>query len=295
MITLKPSCKKINFKNMEKTRENYLLLMYGTDDIDTANRAIKSSKQLVESGHDTTGYFKSEMDFFISLTADQLYQSGGLPKGIKKSILQIIEGFTFWHSINEVDSDFFLAQSNYIHNLIDVSLTYMVSCELSKLFNNQEADFSLANIWEAESDNIKASAVTTPTEIDYITVQFEKNESNRDQAIKRFLDFRNDSVAHNNNSVGLLWPDFMHTMKFVLRAWGIINEYFSPEAFPASIQKSEELYAPLQPHFTPQQIQMMKDARLRLMKEMFLAASVNLTTGIADQITPFGDLKLEFS
>jgi hypothetical protein len=210
----------------------------------------------------------------------------------KKIILQIMESYTYWHSINEVNSSFFLTQDNYIHNLMNVSLTFMVSCELAKLFNNKPDDFSLNNIWEHDAESIKNANIASVDEIDYITDQFSRKESTRDQAIKRFLDFRNKSVAHNTNNTGMQWSDFVRTMNFIIRVWGIIDEFYSPNCFPRQIQLSDQLYTPLRPHFTSLQIKEMKDARLKLMQDLFAAASTNLVTGEKDTIKPFWDFKI---
>ena len=72
-----------------------------------------------------------------------------------------MESYTFWHSINEIESSFFLTQDNYIHNLMNVSITFMVSCELAKLFNNQPSDFSLNNIWNYNISELKKTEITT--------------------------------------------------------------------------------------------------------------------------------------
>jgi len=282
----------INFKNMEKTKENFTLLMYGTIEKERIDQEIQDNQKVVDGGHDSTGYAQDQLDYLKRLKADQNYQDGSLPRGIEKIILQIMESYTFWHSINEVDSHFFLTQDNYIHNLINVSITFMVSCELAKLFNNKPDDFSLNNIWQHDAEAIKSANIASADEIDYITEQFARNEATRDPAIKRFLDFRNKSVAHNTNNTGMKWSDFVSTINFISRVWGIIDEYHSPNCLPRPIQLSNQLYTPMQTHFTAPQINEMKAARLKLMKNIFSAASTNLVTGAKDTIKPFGDLKV---
>ena len=292
MITLKPNCSALSFKNMEKSKENFILLMYGSIEKERIDQAIQRNQEIVDGGSDSTGQFKDQVDYLKKLKSDPMYQSESLPRGIEKILLQIMESYMFWHSVNEVDANFFLIQDNYIHNLINVSLTFMVSCELAKLFNNKDDDFSLNNIWNHDVNEIKKANIVTNDEIDYITEQFARSEATRDQAIKRFLDFRNKSVAHNANNIGMQWSDFVSTINFIIRVWGIIDEYYSPNCFPRPIQLSDQLYTPLQPYFAPSQIKEMKEARLKLMKDMFSAASTNLVTGAKDKIKPFGDLKV---
>lgn len=277
---------------MEKTKENFTLLMYGTIELERIDQEIQSNQEMIDGGYDSTGHAQIQLDYLKRLKSDENYQNGSLPRGIEKIILQIMESYTYWHSINEVDSSFFLTQDNYIHNLMNVSLTFMVSCELAKLFNNKADDFSLNNIWEHDLESIKNANIASVDEIDYITDQFARNESTRDQAIKRFLDFRNKSVAHNTNNTGMQWSDFVSTMNFIIRVWGIIDEFYSPNCFPRPIQLSDQLYTPLRPHFTSLQIKEMKDARLKLMRDLFTAASTNLVTAEKDTIKPFGDLKV---
>lgn len=276
---------------MEKTKENFNLLMYGTIEPERIDQEIQSNQEMIDGGHDSTGDAQTQLEYLKKLKSDTNYQNGSLPRGIEKIILQVMESYTYWHSINEVDSSFFLTKDNYIHNLINVSLTFMVSCELAKLFNNKPDDFSLNNIWQHDAESIKNANIASVDEIDYITDQFARNESTRDQAIKRFLDFRNKSVAHNTSNTGMQWSDFVSTMNFIIRVWGIIDEFYSPNCFPRPIQLSDQLYTPLRPHFTSLQIQEMKDARLKLMQDLFAAASTNLVTGEKDRIKPFGDFK----
>lgn len=276
---------------MEKTKENFNLLMYGTIEPERIDQEIQSNQEMIDGGHDSTGDAQTQLEYLKKLKSDTNYQNGSLPRGIEKIILQVMESYTYWHSINEVDSSFFLTQDNYIHNLMNVSLTFMVSCELAKLFNNKPDDFSLNNIWQHDAESIKNANIASVDEIDYITDQFARNESTRDQAIKRFLDFRNKSVAHNTSNTGMQWSDFVSTMNFIIRVWGIIDEFYSPNCFPRPIQLSDQLYTPLRPHFTSLQIQEMKDARLKLMQDLFAAASTNLVTGEKDRIKPFGDFK----
>jgi hypothetical protein len=292
MISLKQNCSAINFRNMEKTKENFTLLLYGTIEKERIDQEIQNNQEMVSSGRDSTGHAQIQLDYLKRLKADQNYQDGSLPRGIEKIILQIMESYTFWHSINKVDANFFLTQDNYIHNLMNVSLTFMVSCELAKLFNNKLDDFSLNNIWHHYSESINNSNIASADEIDYITEQFARNDATRDPAIKRFLDFRNKSVAHNTNNTGMQWSDFVTTINFIIRVWGIIDEYHSPNCFPRPIQLSDQLYTPLRPHFTALQIIEIKEARLKLMQDMFSAASTNLVTGVKEAIKPFGDLKV---
>lgn len=103
---------------------------------------------------------------------------------------------------------------------------------------------------------------------------------------------RNKSVAHNTNNTGMQWSDFVGTMNFIIRVWGIIDEFYSPNCSPRAIQLADQLYAPLRPHFTSLQIKEMKDARLKIMRDLFAAASTNLVTGDKDTIKPFWDLKV---
>lgn len=292
MIKLKQNCSAINFKNMEKIKDNFILLLYGTIEKERIDQEIQRNKEMVDRGYDSTGEYKKQLGYLNILKADPNYQEGSLPRGIEKILLQIMESYTFWHSINEVDSNFFLTQDNYIHNLINVSVTFMVSCELAKLFNDKPGDFSLNNIWNHDVNEIKMANIASSDEIDYITEQFFRNENTRDQAIKRFLDFRNKSIAHNANNAGLQWSDFVSTINFIVRVWGILDKYYSPNCFPRPIQLSDHLYTPLRPYFSSNEIQKMKGARLKLMKSMFKAASTNLLTGKQDNIKPFGDLKV---
>ena len=222
MISLKKNRTAINFKNMQKTKENLTLLLYGTIEKERIDQEIQRNQEMVDGGYDSTGHARDQLDYLKKLKADQNYQNGNLPRGIEKIILQIMESYTLWHSINEVDTRFFLTQDNYIQNLINVSITFMVSCELAKLFNNKPEDFSLNNIWIYDVDGIKNAKIASEDEIDYITEQFARNEATRDEAIKRFLDFRNKSIAHNTNNTGMQWSDFVSTINFVVRVWVLL-------------------------------------------------------------------------
>lgn len=292
MIKLKENCTALNFKNMEKTKENFKTLLYGVVEPENIEQEISLNKLLVDQSIEPDEERKNYLDNLLSLKDNPDYQSGSFPRGIEKIILQTMEIYTFWHSINDIDSKFFLISENFIHSLVDVSITFMVSCELAKLFNQKPEDFSLYNVWKYNADEIENSIITDQNECRYISEQFERNDATRDQGIKRFLDFRNKSIAHNSNDRGMQWADFKKTMNFIIRVWGITDEYFSPNCFPRPIGFSENIFSPLTPYFKGDQIKEMKEKRMALMRELFDAASTNLLTGEKDKIKPFGELKI---
>lgn len=292
MISLKPNCTAINFKNMEKTKENFILILYGTIERELLDQAIESNQVMIDGGCEPVDYYQKELAYLQRLKLDDNYKAGNLPRGFEKIILQIMESYTFWHSINDVDGRSLLTGDTYLHNLINVSITFMISCELAKLFNYKSEDFSLANVWSFEAGNLKKAKITSDAEIDYITSQFSREEATRNPEIKRFLDFRNKAIAHNANDIGIKWSDFVSTIKFINRVWGLIDRLYSPNCLARPIQLTDHLYTPLFSIFTAVQIKQMKEARLRLMEEMFEAASTNLITGEVDGIRPFGDLKV---
>ncbi|WP_460158699.1 hypothetical protein [Pseudomonas sp. S3_E11] len=292
MISLKPGCTTINFKNMEKTKDNFTLLLYGTIEKGLIDQEIERNQMMIDGKYEPVEHYHKELEYLQRLKLDDNYKAGNLPRGFEKIILQVMESYTFWHSISDVDSQSFLTGDTYIHNLINVSITFMISCELAKLFNYKPGDFSLANVWEHEVDNLKKAKITSDAEIDYISAQFSREETSRDPGIKRFLDFRNKTIAHNASDIGVKWSDFVNSIKFINRAWGIIDELYSPNCFPRPIQLTDQLYAPLLSIFTALQVNQMKEARLKLMEDLFEAASTNLITGVKDGIRPFGDLKV---
>lgn len=280
---------------MEKTEKNFSRLMYGFIDKARIDQKIEDNQFAIENGFDKYGQFKKDLDYLLKLKGNKHYQNDSLPRGIENIILQTIEVFSFWHSVNAIDSNFFLIQNNFIHNLVNVSITSMVSCELAKLFNNKPEDFSLNNIWDHNEEDVRSARITTEEEISYISEQFKREDSTRDQAIKRFLDFRNKSIAHNSNNTAMNWSDFIKTVNFIVRAWGVLDKFYSPNCSPRPIQLSDNLYSPLQPHFRPNEISKMKETRLEIMNNIFKAASTNLVTGEIDSIQPFGDLKISIN
>lgn len=292
MISLRPGCSSLKFCNIQMTTDNFMLLLYGTIDRELIDQKIAKNEMMIDGGYEPVEYYLKELDYLQRLKSDDFYKSGNLPRGFEKIILQIIESYTFWHSINNVDDQSFLTGDTYIHNLINISITFMISCELAKLLGKDEEDFSLANVWIHEEENLKKAKVTSDDEIDYITAQFKRVEATRKIEIKRFLEFRNKSVAHNKNDTGIQWSDFVVTINFIARAWGLIDRLFSPNCFPRPILLTDQLYTPLLSIFTASQIKQMKEARLKLMEDMFDAASTNLLTGLKDGIRPFGDLKV---
>lgn len=292
MISLKQNCTALNFKNMEKTKQNFELLMYGTFEKEIIDREIDKHKYNIKNNLDKFGQSKKQLEYLLKLKQNEYYKKDLLPRGIEKIILQAIESFAFWYSLNSSDNNFFLMQDNYIHNLINVSIVFMVSCEIAKLFNSKKEDFSLCNIWFDQKNEISNTGITDKTEIDYITEQFHRNEDTRDQSIKKFLDFRNKSIAHNSNTIGIEWSDIIKTINFIVRVWGILDEYISPNCFPRSIILEEYLYTPLQNYLKTDDIIKIKKLRLKIMKDIFKAASTNLITGVIDKIKPFGELKV---
>ena len=291
-MRLKSECTGLNFKNMEKTPENFSLLMYGTPDNEMLGEILARNQQVIDSGNDTTGYFQKEIDYYLKLKENIFYQSGTLPRGIEKIILQLIESYSFWQSVQSIKSRSILNRDSYIHNLIDVSITYMVSCEIAKLFNSDEKDFSLSNIWSHHAAQVASDGITSAEEILYITTQFDLKSDDRKESIKRFLQFRNKTIAHNNGIIETTWNDFLDTIHFVVRSWGLVDQIYSPQCFPRPVQMSDELYRPLQSDFSAVEIVQMKEHRALILNDIFKAASTNLCSGEVDHVKPFGEFKV---
>jgi hypothetical protein len=168
----------------------------------------------------------------------------------------------------------------------------MVSCEVAKLFNSKEKDFSLFNVWNYHAAQIASDGLTSSEEVAYITAQFDSESDGRKESIKRFLQFRNKTIAHNSGVVETTWNDFLDTIHLIVRVWGIVDKIYSPNCFPRPVQLSNELYRPLLSDFSVVEVEQMKEHRASILSEIFKAASTNLFSGRTDQIKPFGELKV---
>lgn len=290
MLELNPGCTSVNFKNIKKTKENIELIMYGVIEPELIDKEIEKYETYIDNDIGDITMYKEKLDELIKIKSDKLYKEGLYPRGIEKIILQTMEIFSFWHSLSTIDKEYLLNSRSYLSNLFTVSVTFMISCEVAKLFNKEPDDFSLCNLWKHHENELLNSSFTDNNEIEYITEQFKRNEKTRNQAIKRFIDFRNKTIAHNSRDIGLNWSDFLETIYFILRVWGILDEFISPNCFPRPIQLDNSLYQPLYTLLKADDVQLMKNKRLEIMKQFFSAASKNIITGNTDNIKPFGNL-----
>ena len=292
MLKLKPNCSVISYKAMEKTKDNYIIVMYGVTPMEEIDAEIKKNQQYAEQEGQESEQFVQQVGYLKRLKANKDYVEGNIPRGIEKIIEQIIESYAFVDSLKSNHSSALLSAESYFFNLVNVSTTFMISCELAKLFQTDERDFTLANIWNDHADVISEANITDDKEIEYISRQFSSSASQRDSSIQTFLKFRNKSISHNKRDVPITWEDFFQTMKFIVRVWGLLDAYHSPNCFPRPIYLDEQLYTPLGTICSYKELTKMKEHRLARMKELFKAASQNLVSGKTDDIKPFGEFKM---
>ncbi|MEI8603974.1 hypothetical protein [Pseudoalteromonas sp. B160] len=285
MISLKSGCTNLNFKNMEKIPSNYKFLLYNIPSKENIDEQLKYWEELV--GDDLQSPFIDNLNYIKRLKSDPNFQDGKLPRGLEAIVLQIIESYAFWHALHEVSDDNFIVQDNYFHNLINVSINTMISCELAKLLSRHSDDFSLTNIWEEHLKELKLSNITDNEEIDYITQVLRRDHNVLPSEMRNFTNFRNKSIAHNQYVLSVGWSDFKVTINFILRAFAILDEYYSPNSFPRPVMRTQDLFQNIQKIIKTSDIAKAKQKREELMSECFEAASKNLITKQKGSLKPF--------
>ncbi|MBY7894173.1 hypothetical protein KW455_18335 [Vibrio fluvialis] len=291
MISLKSGCTNLNFKNMEKIPSNYKFLLYNIPSKENIDEQLKYWEELV--GDDLQSPFIDNLNYIKRLKIDPNFQAGKLPRGLEAIVLQIIESYAFWHALHEVSDENFIVQDNYFHNLINVSINTMISCELAKLLSHHSDDFSLTNIWKEHVKELKLSNITDNEEIDYITQVLSRDPDVLPSEMRNFTNFRNKSIAHNQYVLNVGWSDFKVTINFILRAFAILDEYYSPNSFPRPVMRTQDLFRNIQKIIKTSDIAKAKQKREELMSECFEAASKNLITNQKGNLKPFNIFRMK--
>jgi hypothetical protein len=223
MLKLKENCSSLSFKNIIKDDTTLAILMYGVGDQEYYINKIACLEDCCIFSPEYAEDFRSQINSYKQILEDPNYAKGLYPRGLEKIIQQIIEPMSLWEAIASLKTEHFLASENYFRSLVDVSLTFLLSCEIAKLFNHKPADFSLYNVWLASKNKMQTSGLVTSEEIEFIDRQFEFNGKNKDPRLARLLNFRNKQIAHNSASDETGKDDFVYATCFVLRVWAILN------------------------------------------------------------------------
>lgn len=292
MLKIKENCSNLNFKNLVKDDNSIRILMYGTGNQEHYENEIDSLEQCCISSPKYTDEFRAQIKSYQQILDDPNYIKGLYPRGIEKIIQQIIEPMSLWKAITSLTTEHFLASENYFRSLVDVSLTFLLSSEIAKLFNHKPTDFSLYNLWFACKSKVQASNLATAAEIDFIDRQFEVNGENRDPRLKRLLDFRNKQIAHNSASDETLKDDFVYVTCFILRVWAILDAAYSPNCMPRPILMDEHLFDQFNKIMSGAELLHVKTERLKFINELLSACGKDLVTGKDDDKRPFAEFKI---
>lgn len=236
--------------------------------------------------------FRSQINSYKQILDDPNYRDGLYPRGIEKIIQQIIEPMSLWEAITSLTTNHFFASENYFRSLVDVSLTFLLSSEIAKLFNHKPTDFSLYNIWLTSKPKIQTSDLVTSEEIEFIDNQFEVNGKRREQRLTRLLNFRNKQIAHNSVSDETLKDDFVYVTCFILRVWAILDAAYSPNCMPRPILLDEHLFDQFYKIMSSVELSHVKAERLKFINELLSACSKDLVTGTYDGKRPFAELRV---
>lgn len=292
MLKLKENCSTLSFKNVIKDEAAIEILMYGTRSQEHYKSEIDFLEECCISSPEYADEFRSQINSYKQILGDSKYNEGLYPRGIEEIIQQIIEPMSLWEAITSLTTGHFLASQNYFRSLVDVSLTFLLSSEIAKLFNHKPADFSLYNIWVESKPKIQASDQVTSEEIEFIDSQFEVNGKQRDPRLVRLLNFRNKQIAHNSASDETLKDDFVYVTCFILRVWAILDAVYSPNCLPRPIQMDEHLFDQFYKIMSSAELSHVKMKRLTFINELLSTCSKDLMTGENDGKRPFAELRV---
>ncbi|EKK9988617.1 hypothetical protein PP645_004314 [Vibrio vulnificus] len=292
MLKLKKNCTTLSFKNVIKDDRVIETLMYGVGSQEHYKSEIDLLEECCISSPEYADEFRSQINGYKQILRDPNYNEGLYPRGIEKIIQQIIEPMSLWEAITSLTTGHFLASENYFRSLVDVSLTFLLSSEIAKLFNHKPADFSLYNIWFESKLKIQASDQVTQEEIEFIDSQFEVNGEKRDPRLVRLLNFRNKQIAHNSASDATHKDDFVYVTCFILRVWAILDAVYRPDCMPRPIHMDEQLFNQFYKIMSNAELSHVKAERLKFINELLNACSKNLITGENDGKRPFAELRI---
>ncbi|WP_412496669.1 hypothetical protein [Shewanella algae] len=292
MLKLKDNYSSLSFKNIIKDDGAIEVLMYGVGSQEFYRSEIELLEDCCISSPEYVEDFRKQISGYKQILDDPNYTQGLYPRGIEKIIQQIIEPMSLWEAITSLTTGHFLASENYFRSLVDVSLTFLLSSEIAKLFNHKPTDFSLYNIWFASKQKIQANGIVTPEEIAFIDNQFEVNGKNRDQRLTKLLNFRNKQIAHNSASSETLKDDFVYVTCFILRVWAILDATYSPNCMPRPIHMDEHLFDQFYKIMSSAELSHVKSERLKFINELLKSCGEDLITGENDGKRPFAEFRI---
>ncbi|EJB0234382.1 hypothetical protein ACI45T_004533 [Vibrio vulnificus] len=292
-MLLKSGCSSLKFNNLNLSEvQNRKMLLFGCPSIKQLNESLTEYLSLLSKADSQARQdINNKITYIESVISNHFVIEEKIPRGVLNIITQALSAYVFSQSVHAAgDVDFYLNKESYASRLFEVSLVFMISSELAKLFNSKPDDFSLANIWLSLREEIKDKEIASKDEIDFISVQFENDnsvDSPREQFIKEVLLFRNKQVAHNSTSNDAMWESYNKTIKFVLRVYSLLEKLVEPQIMPRPIIVKAYMFDGIKQYYDFNSFNRVKRHCTEMCSEFIESCSTNLITLEKDSMKPF--------
>lgn len=137
-------------------------------------------------------------------------------EGIDPLYLDAVHLRAFLYALDATDSESF--GSSYLCSALVVGSTYSIVLKIMKLYDRQNKDFEINTMRKSW-----LSVIESGEEASFISNQFDTQ--NKDSVFYPLKEFRNKSLAHNEQRKQITWEQIDKALLLYTRVWHIIGKH----------------------------------------------------------------------
>lgn len=190
------------------------------------------------------------MNNLIEKLARSTTESTETPEGVDGLFLDAIHLRAFLVALDATDNQAFL--DSFLYQSIVIGNTYSVTLKITKLYDRKKGFEvnSLREIWKTISIN--------DHEAKSILDQF--HTENQKSIFTPLIDFRNKTLAHNQQFLSITWDQIDTALAFLARVWWLCNAADKKSSIMFPFYEFNKISKCLQVLFTQQEINSAKIA-----------------------------------
>jgi hypothetical protein len=190
------------------------------------------------------------MNNLIEKLARLTIESTEMPEGIDGLFLDAVHLRAFLVALDATENEAFL--DSFLYQSLVIGNTYATTLKITKLYDRKKSFEvnSLRETWKTISVNDQ--------ERKSISDQF--HTENQKSIFAPLIDFRNKTLAHNEQFLSITWEPIDTALAFLARVWWLCNEADKESSIMFPFHEFDRLSKCFQTLFTQQEIKSAKNA-----------------------------------
>lgn len=285
--------KRTIFRNVDDAKEfacSYTSRKMTKDEI---LQRISDYEKRLNSGYseDLDTLHREQIHELKSWLANETFKAGNYHQGIDDLILELAEWRAMFYAFQSTPTNASPFHTHVFFQQWRVGGAYAMYSLLGKLISKMPNDKSLRMLWWELSPFLEKELPNE--EVLHISSNMQFNSPRFSNTNSRAVAFRNKVIAHNEKSVGTDLDDLDVDLRFLARAWSIINTW-SSFGLLAPWRSDSQAFSGLEHFFSPDELGLLRRNRQDYIRKFTNWCQTNLITHQIDTREPFSSISVSF-